>query len=443
MLFDTVVALTTPRMKAAMAVVRLSGNEAFSIFSKMVRKDVSSLERRKAIYGSIYQDKEDKNTLIDKCVYILFDASNSYTGEDSVEFYLHGSLIVVDELISTCIKYGAKQALGGEFSAKAYYHNKMDLIEAEGINSLINALTKRQKDFALKTVTGTNSSFLKELKEDLNLLEAEIEVDIDYPEYEESQTIEESLKDKLPKISEKAKSLLASSKRSKYLVNGIKVAIIGEPNVGKSTLLNSLIGYDKAIVSDIPGTTRDAVEGVVEYHGLVFNLFDTAGIRDKAGKIEKIGIEKSYKIASDADVILLLENPEYVLSDEKFITLIKNKPTVKVSTKKDIYGNSDNADVSISKDEVNIGKIFDLIETKLDMEKFNDIGLSSHREIEMLESFSLCLEDALNDLSNNMSVDVIEIKLLKASSILDELMGVSSTIEDVYSTIFKNFCVGK
>ena len=172
-------------------------------------------------------------------------------------------------------------------------------------------------------------------------------------------------------------------------------------------------------------------------------MFDTAGIRDKAGKIEKIGIEKSYKIASDADVILLLENPEYVLSDEKFIALIKNKPTVKVSTKKDIYGNSDNADVSISKDEVNIGKIFDLIETKLDMEKFNDIGLSSHREIEMLESFSLCLEDALNDLSNNMSVDVIEIKLLKASSILDELMGVSSTIEDVYSTIFKNFCVGK
>jgi len=445
-IFDTIVNQCTPPLKSAVSIVRLTGKDAFNILKKMVKKDVDSLTPRMMIYGNIYIDKNNENTLIDKSMYVIFKGKESFCGEDTVEFYLHGSPIITNQVIQTCLKYGARLAKNGEFTYKAYYNNKLDLTEAEAINQLIDAKTERSKDYALKSLQGSISTYIKEMKQDLNLISAEIEVNIDYPEFDDDENLSNKIEKLLPSLIEKAKKLLSNSKQSIYLFNGIKIAIIGEPNVGKSTFLNKILGKEKAIVTNIPGTTRDIVEGEIEINGIIYKFYDTAGIRSSKDPIEAIGIKKAYDICEQADIILILsekKNFKTELHDLNIETIINEKPTIFVATKKDLYGINDSADISISYNDLDYLPLFNLINKKLNVLSEFDVGLSSHREIEILSKFIEILLSLQDDIKLNMTTDVLEIKLLKATSFLDSLLNVESSLEDVYNTIFKYFCVGK
>lgn len=443
-IFDTIVAECTAPYKSAVSIVRVAGKDAKKILFRMVRK--KSVKSHVANFGGIYIDKDDRLSLIDKALYIFFEAEHSYCGEDTVEFYLHGSRIIVGQVIETCLKYGARLAKGGEFSAKAYYNGKLNLTEAEAVNQVVNARTVRSKDFAIRTLGGENTKFLLKMKEGLNLLSAQIEVNIDYPEFDDETDLILKIRQVIPAMIAKAKEMQATSKQSKYLFNGVKVAIVGEPNVGKSTLLNKILGEDKAIVTDIPGTTRDIVEGEKEIRGIIYKFFDTAGIRNDAGTIEKIGIEKSREICKKADIVLILLNRDNALkgvADLGISHLIDKKPKILISTKKDLYGENDEAELSISKNDDNLESLYDLLQEKLDISDSEEAGFVSTRDINLLGQFIDQLKSVQRDLDSNITVDVLEIKMIKASKILDDLLGNTSTMEDIYTTIFSNFCVGK
>lgn len=442
--FDTICAECTAPYKSALSIVRLSGKDAKEIVSHIVKKDVNSFVPSKAYHLSLYENIAD-NSLIDSAVVIFFEAEHSFCGEDTFEFYTHGSRIIVNQLLEALIKYGARRAEGGEFSYKAYFNGNMELVESEAINDVINARTKRSKDFALKTLNGENSKVLNELKEKLNLLTAEIEVNIDYPEFDEEEDLENKTRRLLPAIIKIAKDLMVGSHQSVYLFNGVKIAIVGEPNVGKSTLLNKILGYDKAIVTSVPGTTRDVVEGEKEIDGIIYKFLDTAGIREQADEIEKIGISKSIKTTKEADIILVLsdkgnfDSVDLLGIEEE----IRTKPVIYVGSKRDVATFNSKADILISKDDSSLDQLFTLIKSKLDLVDEDKIGFTSKRDVDNLTEFVNILDSIEEDLNNYITIDVIEIKLVEASKKLDELIGRDSTMEDIYDTIFKNFCIGK
>ena len=446
-IFDTIVAECTAPYKSALSVIRMAGKEAFSILGKMIEKEIEGMEPRRCYYCSIYKDKNDTSSLIDRGLVVLFKGKESFAGEDSVEFYVHGSRIIVEDLLDTLVGLGARRALGGEFSAKAYYNGKMDLTEAEAINQLVNARTTRSKDFALKTLEGSSSLAIKQMKEALNMLTAEIEVDIDYPEFDEEKDLIGKVDKVVPGMLIKAQALLNGSRQSKYLFDGVKVAIIGEPNVGKSTLLNKILGEEKAIVTPIPGTTRDIVEGEKEIDGIIYKFFDTAGIRKEADLIEELGIKKTYQAIQEADIILLLfEKGSSSEEETKKLGLgemIEHKPCIYVSTKRDLNGADVKADISISKDDKDLLGLFNLIRKKLNIEEKEEEGFATQRDEDIMERFVELLQGIQKDIQDRITIDVVEIKLIQATSCLDEMLGVESTLEDIYDTVFKHFCVGK
>jgi tRNA modification GTPase len=446
--FDTIAAECTAPYKAALSVIRMAGPDAFKILQAVVVKDVASFEPRKSYYVSVYKDKNDEKSLIDKGLVITFKGKESFAGEDSVEFYVHGSRLIVEELLEALVKHGARRAEGGEFSAKAYYNGKMDLTEAEAINQIVNARTERSKDFALKTLEGQASKQISEMKDRLVKLSAEIEVDVDYPEYDEKGTdLVQKAQELLEPLLKEADELVSSSKQSRYLFAGLKVAIVGEPNVGKSTLLNKILGEDKAIVTPIPGTTRDIVEGEKEIDGIIYKFLDTAGIRKRAGTIEKIGIEKSYEAVKDADIVLILsekkESGEKEIQSLGIKDILKSKPYIYISTKRDLIGQNKEAELSLSKDDSSLDDLYKLIEKKLNIASGDDHGLASARDIDLLTQFRDLISSALDDIANQMTIDVIEVKIVSALNLLNEMLGVESTLDDIYDTVFKYFCIGK
>ena len=436
-IFDTIVAEATAPFESALSIVRLSGTKTNEILERLTEKSIDQFKPRMTYNRNIYTVDHKK---IDNAVIVYFEKGKSFTGEESAEFYVHGSRIIVNELIDTIITLGARRAEGGEFTAKAYYNGRMSLVEAEAINEIIKAKTTKGKDLALKTLSGENREKIENIRTELLDIMARIEVDIDYPEYDDEEAIFEKLKIDLPIISQKVKSLCADSKSALYYLTGIKVALVGRPNVGKSTILNSLLGYDKAIVTNIPGTTRDVVEGEKNINGVLYKFFDTAGIRDNPDPIEKIGIEKSHDTIKDADIILdKFDEEEY-----KDILIESNdKPVVKVQNKNDINSVDKENDISISATSKKVNVIYEIINKRLDIRETVEGGFASKRDLDLLDSFSKQLSEAVFNIEEGMTIDVIETMLLNSTHKLDELLGNNQTMEDLYSTVFAKFCVGK
>ena len=440
-MFETIVALATAPIKSALGIVRLSGDDVFDIVSKFFSKDLRQIKEKTILYGFI----TDENEKIDDVVLLAYKGPKSFTGEDSVEIICHGSPLICKQIIETCIKNGARMATNGEFSSRAYMHNKIDLVQAEAINDVISSTTKEAKRLNLMSLDGKTSELIRPIKTKIADILSLIEVNIDYPEYED---IEVANKDKIidvvneiiPQIDE----LIDDGKKAKIINEGVKVALVGKPNVGKSSLLNAFLGEDRAIVTDIAGTTRDVVEGSTNIDGIVLHLFDTAGIRDSNDKIESIGIEKSKKTIKEADIVVVVLDSTSNLDDEdrQILEYTKEYNPIVVYNKNDESFNDDKLSISALNSEIE--PLIKAIKERIGLteQSFSKPALNNARQLGLLAKAKESLLKAKEDAENNLTVDLISTSLFDAYTAILEILGEANQI-DLAKEIFARFCVGK
>ena len=441
-MFETIVALATPPLKSALAIIRVSGDDCFDVVSKCFSKDIRSIDKRTLLVGEIVSDNE----VIDQVVLAVYKGPKSFTGEDLVEIICHGSMLIANQIIETLIKCGGRLATNGEYSSRAFLHGKIDLIQAESINDVINATTKESKQLSIKSLEGEVSKLIVPLKSSIADLIALIEVNIDFPEYEDIEVANKDLiVSSIDKILPTIDKLVSDGHKAKIIKDGIKVAIVGKPNVGKSSLLNALTGEDKAIVTDIAGTTRDIVEGEVNLNGVVLHLLDTAGIRDVDDKVESIGVDRAKKSIEQAELIIVVLDGSKELEDEdkQILELTEGKNRIVVYNKNDIVDNHVEG-ISISALNNNIQPLVDEIYRVigLDEQSFKQPALNNTRQIGLLEQAKESLLKAKEDAVNNLTVDLISISLMEAYNAILEILGEANQT-DLSKEIFSRFCVGK
>lgn len=440
-MFETIVALATPPMKSALAVIRLSGDDCFEVVSKSFSKSLLGLEKRNIFVGSIV----DHGKVIDEVVLLAYKGPKSFTGEDSVEIICHGSMLVANEIIKCLISNGARLATNGEFSSRAFLHNKIDLIQAEAINDLINASTVEAKDLSLLSLDGKTSNLIEPIKREIADIIALIEVNIDYPEYED---IEVANKEKIVKscydIIQKIDVLIKDGNKAKLVHDGINVAIVGKPNVGKSSLLNALSNEEKAIVTDIAGTTRDIVENDIILKGIKLHLLDTAGIRQASDKVESIGVERAVNVLNKADLVLVVldSSSELDEEDQNILKITANLNRIVVFNKADIGKKHEGIVISAKDNDLDalLNEIYSKI--GIDEEVFKTPALNNARQLGLLEQAKQALLNAKNDSLNDLTVDLISTSLLEAYTAILEIVGEANQI-DLAKEIFSRFCVGK
>lgn len=443
-MFDCIVSLITPPLKGAVAVIRISGDNSLEIINSIFSRKIISSHQ---VYYGFIVDK-DSQEKIDEVMVTYFKGPKSFTGEDVVEISCHGSMIIANQIIELCIKFGARIAERGEFSSRAFYNGRIDLVQAEAINSLINAETLQAKRLQMFSLTGQTSNLLHPIETSLADILSLIEVNIDYPEYQDIEEVtNKKIIDEVDPLILSIDQLIKTGEKSKLINEGINVAIIGRPNVGKSSLLNALLKKDKAIVTNIPGTTRDIVEGKVNLNGLILNLLDTAGIRESNDEVEKIGIEKSKQIISKADlVILVLEADIFTSEDQELMNLTNSKKRIIVHNKKELINKN-----NLKKEEIYISAlnkdINSLEEKIIKLFNFTDIdkmdpSLCSSREIGLLNKAKENLKKAKEEAMNNISLDLISISLKQAYDSIRDILGEEIKV-DLASEIFSRFCVGK
>ena len=441
-MFETIVALATPPLKSALAIVRLSGDDCFFIVSKFFTKNLEKVEKNTIFHGYI-KDEED---YVDEVVLLAYKGPRSFTGEDSVEIMCHGSPLIFNKIIKVALKNGARLATNGEFSSRAYAHGKLNLMQAESINDLINAETEESKKLSLLALKGDTTKLIEPLKKSLGDILSLIEVNIDYPEYLD---IEEANNEKIVEICkeniEYIEKLVKDGIKGNIIKDGINVAIVGKPNVGKSSILNALLNENKAIVTNIKGTTRDIVEGKINLNGVVINLFDTAGIRESNDEVESIGIEKSISKLKDSDIVLcVFDSQDFDDEDKKIIELVKNKNCIFVYNKVDLIKGKDDDKLYVSAINKDVEKLKEAIINKLGLsqENYDNPSIANTREIGILENIKEILEHVLVDVKAEIPLDLINSELkdayLKTLSILGE-----DNDFDIAKEIFSRFCVGK
>ena len=441
-MFETIVALATPPLKSALAIIRVSGDDCFDVVSKCFSKDIRGIDKRTLLTGEIINDNE----VIDQVVIAVYKGPKSFTGEDLVEIICHGSMLIANQIIETLIKCGGRLATNGEYSSRAFLHGKIDLIQAESINDVINATTKEAKQLSIQSLKGEVSKLVTPIKTKIADLIALIEVNIDFPEYEDievanKELIVKSINEVVPNI----EKLVADGHKAKIIKDGIKVAIVGKPNVGKSSLLNALVGEDKAIVTDIAGTTRDIVEGEVNLNGVVLHLLDTAGIRDVDDKVESIGVDRAKKSIDEAELIIVVLDGSKELEDEdkEILALTEGRNRIIVYNKQDI-ANPEIKGIMISALNKNIQPLVDEIYrvVGLDEQSFKQPALNNARQLGLLEKAREALLKAKEDAENDLTVDLISISLMEAYNAILEILGEANQI-DLSKEIFSRFCVGK
>lgn len=451
LVFDTICALSTPPYRSALAIVRLSGPKSLDILSHIIKKDVHDLEPNRSYFVKLYKDKNDASTIIDEAVITYYKGPKSYTGFDSVDFSTHGNMIIVEELLNTLIQYGARRAEKGEFSAQSYFNGKMDLLKAEGINDLINATSKRAKEIATQTLSGKNAKLMSDLKttmlEYLSRLEYLVENTYDEDQMDDYSPELDDIASSLKKDKAFLDDIIEKTKLSNKQYEGFNIAIAGEPNVGKSTLLNALLKEDKAIVSPIPGTTRDVVEGQKEIDGMLFRFKDTAGLRKTEDYVENLGIERSYRTIENADLVLLASDCgfEDMKNNKELQNAIKDKPVIHLATKADINTNMKDADISICSLNDDLNPLLSMIIDKLNLNHKEEASFLGKREEEFLEAISSQIQKTIDAVYDTHQIDIISDTLRVIVSLINDLMGKNQgqTMEDIYQTLFSKFCLGK
>lgn len=442
-MFETIVALATPPMKSALAIVRLSGDDCFDVVSKIFSKDLTKIEKRTALVGQI----RNKETVIDDVVLLAYKGPKSFTGEDSVEIICHGSLLIANEIIQCCLAAGARLATNGEYSSRAFMHNKIDLVQAEAINDVINATTKESKQISMMSLSGETSSLIYPIKKRIADILSLIEVNIDFPEYEDIEIANKGMIiSTVDEIHEMIKKLVQDGEKAIIIKEGIKTAIVGKPNVGKSSILNALIGEEKAIVTEIAGTTRDIVEGDVNIGGITLHLLDTAGIHEANDVVENIGINKAKSSLDEAELVIVVLDASNKLSkeDEEILKLTENKKRIIVYNKADLIKEKQENTLYVSAIDKDLSSLEKELKQVIGIEEsaFKNPALNNVRQIGLLKQADNALNKAKEDAEMDLTVDLISVSLLEAYKAVQEILGEENQT-DLSKEIFSRFCVGK
>ena len=446
---DTIAAISTTTGIGAISIIRLSGPESLEIASKVFTKDLTKVETHTIHYGYI----KNNNEKIDEVLVSVMKAPKTFTKEDIVEINCHGGIATTNKVLEILLNNGARLAEPGEFTKRAFLNGRIDLLEAEATMDLISSKSDKARKMSLNTLTGETSNLIKDLRSDIVGIISNIEVNIDYPEYEDIEVLtNEKILPEIQKFKEKLEKIIKKSQDSKVIKEGIKVGIIGKPNVGKSSLLNSLLEEEKAIVTNVPGTTRDIVEGTIILDNVILNIIDTAGIRESDDIVEKIGIEKSLTIINEADlVIFILNNNEKITAEEKeLLEKLKDKKKIIVINKIDLENKLDKSIldnyIEISaKENIGIEKIKDEIKRLFNLGELEASDLtymSNARSISLLGKSLNNINDAISEINNNSPIDIVEFHLKDAWNNLGEIIGETYT-DELPDELFSRFCLGK
>ena len=454
---STIAAISTAPGNAGIGIIRLSGDDCFKILQKIFKpKNKGEIKGYTIKYGNIVKSENDE--IIDEVLVSYFVAPKSYTKENMCEINSHGGIVVENQILEECLKNGAVLAEPGEFTKRAFMNGRIDLSQAEAVIDIINSKTEKEMMVAQRHLEGSLSKKIKDIQGEILNLMADIEASIDYPEYDIEETTNKKINDTLNSVEEKLLKLKNNFENGKILKEGIKTAIIGKPNVGKSSLLNLILGENRAIVSDIEGTTRDTIEEYINIKGIPLKIVDTAGIRKTNDEVEKIGVERSINNISDAELIIALfdDSRAFDDQDQKILDLIEGKKTIILINKIDLGKNLIKENEKLKKfknniiefstiNETGLDKLYNKIEelfklNELDCENTEIITNNRHKQ-----QILYALEDVAKgreSLETHMPVDITAICLKDILEKLAEITG-ENVSEDIINEIFKKFCLGK
>ena len=455
---DTIAAIGTALSNSGISIIRISGKDSLNIINKIFKTSYK-IEPNKIVYGKIYKD----NKVLDNVLVSYFKNPRSYTGEDVCEINCHGGNQITKQILELVLENGARLAEAGEFSKRAFLNGKMDLTKAEAVINLINSKTNTETRIAANNLEGDLYNKIKELRVELIELLAHIEVSVDYPEYDYEEVENDNVIKLLDKKLEEINNILNTYEHGKYIKDGVNVAILGKPNVGKSSLLNLLAKSDKAIVTDIPGTTRDIIEERINIGNIILNISDTAGIRDTEDVVEKIGVKRSIKKIDEVDLVIYIINVEDGIEEKdlEILSKIQNKGVklVAVINKMDKKEKSKFDTIMDEFKKINITNIINMsilneigideLKNKIeeifvtyDLDFENELIITNERHKDLLKKSVNYLNEARNQILNNEPIDIVSIVIKSATKSLGEIIG-ADVSQDVVNKIFEKFCLGK
>lgn len=449
---DTIAAISTTLGVGAISIIRVSGSNAIPAVNKLFNgKDLTKVDTHTIHHGYIV----DKEEIIDEVLVSVMKSPKTFTIEDIVEVNCHGGIATTNKVLELILNQDVRLAEAGEFTKRAFLNGRIDLVEAESVMNLISSKSESNRKVAIQGVSGYVSKIIRNLRQEILELLASIEVNIDYPEYEDAEVMTNSkIAPKIKEIKEKLKKIINESENGKILSTGIKTIIVGRPNVGKSSILNRLLDEEKAIVTDIEGTTRDTVEGSITLNGVSLNIIDTAGIREAKDLVEQIGVEKSLSLIEEADLIILVLNNNEKLTDEdyKILDACKNKKTIVVINKNDlerkveinkipykniIYTNT----IDLNGIEALKEKIIELFNLN-ELEQKDYAHLNNIRQISLAKEAYSILEEVEKGIQEEVPIDMVEIDIKRSWEKLGEIIGETYT-EELIDQLFSQFCLGK
>ena len=456
---DTITALVTAVGESSVGIIRISGPEATSIANKIYKgkTDFLTAESHTVHYGYVYDWKQNKK--IDEAIFILMRGPRSFTGEDVVEVQCHGGMVVLKQVLQLILLSGARLAEQGEFSKRAFLNGRLDLAQAESIMDIVQAKTERGVDLALSQLQGSLSGMVKELRANLLELVAFIQADIDYPDDDIERLSSDQQQERIEHLKAQVSAVLQNAQKGKIIRDGLRVVIAGKPNVGKSSLLNALLGQERAIVTDIPGTTRDVIEEYINLNGIPLKIVDTAGIRETDNIVEQIGVDKAQQFMKNADLILYVVDAVQGITeqDSQMMADIQNQPVVYLLNKSDVgisddirqqlrnaIGDAPLLEIS-AREKIGLEKLEQTITDLFfagTLEVSNDIMVTNVRHIQILEESLTHMDGFLNGIMMGLSVDFLVIDLQNAWEKLGKITG-ETVEEDLLDQIFSKFCLGK
>lgn len=456
--FDTIAAISTPPGEGAISIVRLSGEEALPIAEKIFKgRDLQKVASHTINYGHIVDPENGE--VIDEVMVSVLRAPKTYTREEMVEINTHGSIVATNHVLQLLLSHGARLAEPGEFTKRAFLNGRIDLTQAESVMDLIRAKTDRAMQVAVNQLDGNLSRLIKNIRQEILDALAQVEVNIDYPEYDAVETMTtKMLLEKATMVKKQIEQLLATASQGKVLREGLATAIVGRPNVGKSSLLNYLLHEDKAIVTDVAGTTRDVIEEYVNVRDVPLKLIDTAGIRETDDKVEKIGVERSKQAITQADLVLLILNNSEALTDEDrtLLAATQDKKRLVILNKTDLPVKLDEAELQQTVAPENIIAISALTATGVDQleQRIADLFwggidnsqsttlVSNARQIGLLNQAKQALDDVLAGIKAEMPVDLVQIDMTRCWDLLGEITG-DAYQDELLNQLFSQFCLGK